>query len=61
MPFRKWLRCPECSGDDNSVLAYSTTIVLECYSCGHVEEFEVGKEVPVQELDFDSLQNAEDD
>lgn len=55
MPFRKWLRCPECEGEDTGVLAYRVAMVLECYDCGYVEEFELGSDVPVHDLDVESI------
>lgn len=56
MPFRRWLQCPECESGDTGVLAYRVAIVLECYECGTVEEFELGKDVPVHELDTDGIE-----
>lgn len=53
MPLRKWLTCPSCEGDDTGVLAFQTTMVVECYDCGEVEEFEFGEDVPVHELDLE--------
>lgn len=58
MPFRKWLRCPECEGEDTGILAYRTEIILECYDCGNVEEFELGADVPVHDLDEDAIDAA---
>lgn len=50
--FRDWLRCPTCEHDSEpSVLAFQTTIVLECYDCGLVAEFEIGEDVPLHDLD----------
>ncbi|WP_436346919.1 hypothetical protein [Natronorubrum sp. FCH18a] len=53
--FREWLRCPACEHDtEPSVLAFRSAIVLECYDCGLVAEFEMGDDVPFQDLDRDA-------
>lgn len=61
MPFRKWLVCPDCGGDDTGILAYRVAIVLECYDCGNVEEFELGNDIPVHELDSEAIESAASD
>ncbi len=61
MPFRRWLRCPECGGDDTGMLAYQIAIVLECYDCSTVEEFKLGEEVSVHELDVAEIESSSAD
>lgn len=59
--FRDWLCCPSCDADtEPSVLAYGTSIVLECYDCGLITEFEIGADVPFHDLDQEELASEDD-
>lgn len=54
--FWSWISCPECErSDDVSSLANGTEIVLECYSCGLIEEYEFGTDVSLDGLDLDAI------
>lgn len=54
--FRNWLACPECNErEDLSTLAHHTDIVLECYECGQISEFVIGKDISLQDLDIDAI------
>lgn len=46
---RDWLACPTCESEEISLLAYDTTLSLQCYDCGSTAEFEVG-EPPLHEF-----------
>ncbi|MDS0476863.1 hypothetical protein [Natrinema sp. 1APR25-10V2] len=62
MEFRAWLRCPACGADgvdDVSILAHETAIVLECYDCGAIREFEIGEDVPVHDLNPPEIEATE--
>lgn len=37
-----WLSCPACESEDISLLAYDTTLSLQCYDCKTTGEFEIG-------------------
>ena len=54
--FREWLSCPSCDGNTEvSILAHETDIVLECYDCGAISEYEIGRDVPVSNVDQDEI------
>ncbi|WP_254532721.1 hypothetical protein [Natrinema gelatinilyticum] len=43
------------------MLAYQIAIVLECYDCSTVEEFKLGEEVSVHELDVAEIESSSAD
>lgn len=54
--FQEWLSCPSCDGaSEVSILAHDADIVLECYDCGAVSEYEIGQDVPVSNVDTDEI------
>lgn len=60
--FRDWLSCASCAEDDDiGVLAHSTDIVLECYECGATDEYTIGADVPVTNLDPDAIEDVAQD
>lgn len=57
--FQEWLTCPACEEvEDIGVLAHSTDIVIECYECGVTDEYTIGADVPVTNLDADAIEDV---
>ena len=57
--FQEWLSCPSCDGNSEvSILAHNADIVLECYDCGAVSEYEMGRDVPVSNVDPDEIEQV---
>lgn len=60
--FQEWLACPACSGNSAvGILAHRTDIVIECYDCGTMSQFTIGRDVPVSNLDVDEIDRFADD
>jgi hypothetical protein len=54
--FRDWLGCPVCEERrDVSMMAHRTDIVLECYGCGEMAEFTIGRDISIHGLDVDAI------
>ena len=54
--FQEWLSCPSCDGaSEVSILAYDADVVLECYDCGAISEYEIGRDVPFSNVDTDEF------
>lgn len=57
--FREWFACAECDERDGiSSLAHGTEIVLECYSCGLISEYAIGRDISLQNLDIDAIEQV---
>lgn len=55
--FRDWYTCPECDEREGvASLAKGTDIVLECYSCGLTAEYVIGRDIPLDDLDIEAIQ-----
>lgn len=60
--FQDWFGCPECEEQEGvSTLAYKTEIVFECHKCGLVSEFVIGEDLPIQNLDVDTISERADE
>ena len=51
----QWISCPECGSDEVSLLAYNSSLSLQCYDCRITDEFEFD-EPPLQEFAPDNEQ-----
>lgn len=60
--FQDWFACPGCDEQDRvSTLAYKTEIVFECYECGVISEFEIGEDMPLRNLDMNTIAELADE
>lgn len=54
--FRDWLSCPNCERQETArMMTHKTDFVLECYDCGQMSEYTIGKDMPLQNLDIDAV------
>lgn len=54
--FRDWLSCPDCGERDEArLMAHKTDIVLECYVCGQTSEYTIGEDIPLHNLDIETI------
>jgi transcription elongation factor Elf1 len=61
-PFQDWFRCPECDEQERvSMLPHKTEIIFECHECETISEFVIGEDIPLQNLDFDDIEDRTDD
>ena len=54
--FQDWFSCPVCNEREVvSTFSYKTEIVFECYGCGQISEYQIGEDIPLQNLDVDAI------
>lgn len=60
--FQDWIACPDCDdGGEASIMANKTDVVIECYSCGAVDEYVIGDDLPIQNLDLEAIEQVADE